>query len=310
MRAELRRIREQLGIPFLHVTGSETEALAMGDRLIVLDQGRIGQLGTPTEVYDLPASANVARFLNCYNVFDGALDNGSFASAYGRLPFGTRVAAREPGYAVRYDRVIAKEKGTVSEAPLLPANYIASEYLGAALVHFFQTNDGKVVEVEHHLSNGPPDSFVEGGAYDLTWKSDDGIAFGWEAGVTSVEAADIAVDAPSLRRSHGIARTYLLIAPAVVWMTLFLVVPVAMIIYVSFWTQTTFKIEPTLTADSWQTFFSSDTYISSLWTTLRIWLVVLFATFILGYPTALFVGLFVKNKTLQTVLLVLCVIPF
>jgi spermidine/putrescine transport system ATP-binding protein len=178
MRAELRRIREQLGIPFLHVTGSETEALAMGDRLIVLDQGRIGQLGTPTEVYDLPASANVARFLNCYNVFDGALDNGSFASAYGRLPFGTRVAAREPGYAVRYDRVIAKEKGTVSEAPLLPANYIASEYLGAALVHFFQTNDGKVVEVEHHLSNGPPDSFVEGGAYDLTWKSDDGIAFG------------------------------------------------------------------------------------------------------------------------------------
>jgi putative spermidine/putrescine transport system permease protein len=83
-----------------------------------------------------------------------------------------------------------------------------------------------------------------------------------------------------------------------------------MIIYVSFWTQTTFKIEPTLTADSWQTFFSSDTYISSLWTTLRIWLVVLFTTFILGYPTALFVGLFVKNKTLQTVLLVLCVIPF
>jgi putative spermidine/putrescine transport system permease protein len=93
-------------------------------------------------------------------------------------------------------------------------------------------------------------------------------------------------------------------------MTLFLVVPMAMIIYVSFWTQTTFKIEPLLTLDSWQTFFSSDTYINSLWTTLRIWLVVLAATFVLGYPTALFVGLFVKNKTLQTILLVLCVIPF
>jgi len=93
-------------------------------------------------------------------------------------------------------------------------------------------------------------------------------------------------------------------------MTLFLVVPMAMIIYVSFWTQTTFKIEPLLTLDSWQTFFSSDTYINSLWTTLLIWLVVLAATFVLGYPTALFVGLFVKNKTLQTILLVLCVIPF
>ena len=48
----------------------------------------------------------------------------------------------------------------------------------AALVHFFQTSDGKVVEVEHHLSNGPPETFVEGRAYDLTWKSVDGIAFG------------------------------------------------------------------------------------------------------------------------------------
>jgi putative spermidine/putrescine transport system permease protein len=50
---------------------------------------------------------------------------------------------------------------------------------------------------------------------------------------------------------------YLLIAPAVVWMTLFLVVPMAMIVYVSFWTQTTFKIESTLTLASWRTFFSS-----------------------------------------------------
>lgn len=104
--------------------------------------------------------------------------------------------------------------------------------------------------------------------------------------------------------------SYLLIAPAVIWMTLFLVVPLAMIVYVSFWTQTTFKIDSKLTTDSWLTFFGSDTYLNSLWTTVRIWLTVLVTTFIIGYPTALFVGLFVKNKTLQTTLLVLCVIPF
>jgi putative spermidine/putrescine transport system permease protein len=128
--------------------------------------------------------------------------------------------------------------------------------------------------------------------------------------VTVTDTANVAIEARPSVRSGGAARSRLLIVPAVVWMTLFLVVPMAMIIYVSFWTQTTFKIEPVLTLDSWQTFFSSDTYINSLWTTLRIWLVVLAATFILGYPTALFVGLFVKNKTLQTILLVLCVIPF
>ncbi len=101
-----------------------------------------------------------------------------------------------------------------------------------------------------------------------------------------------------------------LIAPGAIWMILFLVVPLLMILYVSFWTQTTFKIEPILTLKSWQQFFASDTYLSSLWTTVRIWLVVLATTFIIGYPTALFVGLFLKNKTLSTVLLVICVIPF
>jgi putative spermidine/putrescine transport system permease protein len=101
-----------------------------------------------------------------------------------------------------------------------------------------------------------------------------------------------------------------LIAPGAIWMILFLVVPLLMILYVSFWTQTTFKIEPTLTLKSWQQFFASDTYLTSLWTTVRIWLIVLATTFVIGYPTALFVGLFLKSKTLSTVLLVICVIPF
>ena len=103
---------------------------------------------------------------------------------------------------------------------------------------------------------------------------------------------------------------YWLIAPGVVWMVLFLVLPILMMVYVSFWTQTTFKIEPILTLKSWQTFFTSETYLSALWTTIRIWLIVLVATLLVGYPTALYVGLFVRNKTIATVLLVLCVIPF
>ncbi|MGS0754642.1 ABC transporter permease [Roseateles sp. GG27B] len=104
--------------------------------------------------------------------------------------------------------------------------------------------------------------------------------------------------------------TYWLLAPGVLWMALFLVVPMLMMVYVSFWTQTTFGIEPTLTTKSWENFFSSETYVAALWTTIRLWLIVLTATLVVGYPTALFVGLFVKNKTLSTALLVLCVIPF
>ena len=103
---------------------------------------------------------------------------------------------------------------------------------------------------------------------------------------------------------------YVLLTPGVLWMLAFLVVPLLMMVYVSFWTQTTFAINSELTTKSWVTFFSSDTYFGALLRTLRLWLTVLFLTFLIGYPAALFIGQFVRNKTLQTVLLVTCVIPF
>jgi putative spermidine/putrescine transport system permease protein len=125
----------------------------------------------------------------------------------------------------------------------------------------------------------------------------------------TAEAAGARVG-PALPASASKRTAFWLILPGVVWMLFFLVAPILMMVYVSFWTQTTFAIKPELTTASWQNFFASDTYVGALWTTVRIWLIVLATTLIVGYPTALYVGLFVRNKTLATVLLVLCVIPF
>ncbi len=130
-----------------------------------------------------------------------------------------------------------------------------------------------------------------------------------EQAAPSVEAPrDTA--APVKERFFTRNKHFLLLAPGVLWMVLFLIIPLAMMVYVSFWTQTTFAIKPELTTKSWETFFSSDTYLGALVRTLRLWLTVLAITFIIGYPTALFIGQFVRNKTVQTVLLVACVIPF
>jgi putative spermidine/putrescine transport system permease protein len=113
-----------------------------------------------------------------------------------------------------------------------------------------------------------------------------------------------------LREKKDRRRAITLLTPGLVWMVLFMVLPMAMVIYVSFWTQTTFSVNSTLTTASWERFLSSSTYLGAIWTTLRIWLIVLVATIVVGYPVALFIGLFVRNKTLQTALLVACVIPF
>jgi putative spermidine/putrescine transport system permease protein len=102
----------------------------------------------------------------------------------------------------------------------------------------------------------------------------------------------------------------LLLAPGVIWMILFLIAPIAMIAYVSFWTQKTFTITPVLTLKSWEFFFSSPTYLGALWTTVRLWLIVLVASVLIGYPVALYIGMFIRNRTIQTMVLVACVVPF
>ena len=178
MRNELRAIRERLGVTFLHVTGSETEALAMGDRVIVLDHGRVAQFDEPSKVYSSPAAPNVAKFLNRYNLFDGSIKGQTFNSAYGDLQFAKKTKASQPTYAIRYDRVGVEAASAAKQGTGIDAIYVANEYLGSSIMYFFETQDGKVIEVEHHLSNGAPKTFEPQKPYRLRWKPEDAIVFG------------------------------------------------------------------------------------------------------------------------------------
>ena len=67
---------------------------------------------------------------------------------------------------------------TGGSGPSIPAAFVASEYLGSSVMYFFETADGKVIEVEHHLSLGAPQSFEPRQQYVLRWKPEDAIVFG------------------------------------------------------------------------------------------------------------------------------------
>ena len=181
MRNELRAIRERMGVTFLHVTGSETEALAMGDSVVVLDRGRIIQAGTPDDVYSAPASPAVAHFLNRFNLFDGTLTAGKFTGPFGAVASPHAVRAPQDVYAIRYDRMNVQPLTATVSGPALKATYIASEYLGSSVMNFFETSDGKVVEVEHHLSLGAPEIYEARQDYLLAWNPEQAIVFGREA---------------------------------------------------------------------------------------------------------------------------------
>ncbi len=70
MRGELRRLQSRLGIPFVHVTHGQDEALALADLVVVMNKGRIEQAGSPREVFEKPATEFVARFLGGHNVIE------------------------------------------------------------------------------------------------------------------------------------------------------------------------------------------------------------------------------------------------
>jgi spermidine/putrescine transport system ATP-binding protein len=74
MQLELKALNKELGTTFVYVTHDQEEALTMSDRIAVMDNGRVAQLGTPAEIYENPRTAFVARFIGESNFFNGQVD--------------------------------------------------------------------------------------------------------------------------------------------------------------------------------------------------------------------------------------------
>ncbi len=73
MQQELKRIQEEVGITFIFVTHDQEEALTMSDKIVVMKDGAIEQIGTPTEIYNEPANRYVANFIGQSNIVDGIM---------------------------------------------------------------------------------------------------------------------------------------------------------------------------------------------------------------------------------------------
>lgn len=73
MQNELKKIQQQLGITFIFVTHDQEEALSMSDRVVVMDNGQIQQIGTPKDIYNEPKNAFVADFIGESNILDGKM---------------------------------------------------------------------------------------------------------------------------------------------------------------------------------------------------------------------------------------------
>src|SRR4051812_40785536 len=102
MQIELKRLQRDVGITFVFVTHDQEEAMAMADRIAVMNEGRVEQLAIPGELYDEPATPFVADFIGDMSVLEGTLagDEVRLGSG-GRVPLGRRLAEVPNGTAVR-----------------------------------------------------------------------------------------------------------------------------------------------------------------------------------------------------------------
>ena len=84
MQNELKRIQQQMGITFIYVTHDQEEALTMSDTAVVMDKGRIQQIGTPEDIYNEPKNAFVADFIGESNILNGTMVRDNVVKMYGK----------------------------------------------------------------------------------------------------------------------------------------------------------------------------------------------------------------------------------
>lgn len=113
MQLELKQMHEELGLTFIMVTHDQEEALTMSDKIVVISDGKIQQVGTPEEIYNTPANAFVADFIGESNIFDGIVTGeykvrfcGAEFVCEDEYPIGTRIES-----VVRPEDVILMEPG-------------------------------------------------------------------------------------------------------------------------------------------------------------------------------------------------------
>lgn len=189
MQFELKRMQREVGITFIYVTHDQEEALTMSDRIAVMSEGHVQQIGTPTEIYDAPASRFVAGFIGSCNLLEGTLtaDGAAFSvPAVGDIPVASAPSASGGmplTLAVRPERMRILH-GSTSDAVdgpfALPATLSERVFMGDEWVYHLTLASGVVVTAS--VPSGPAAAALaalpESTRLSVTWDPADGRVVG------------------------------------------------------------------------------------------------------------------------------------
>jgi ABC-type Fe3+/spermidine/putrescine transport system ATPase subunit len=157
MRRELSVLQKHLGMTFIFVTHDQEEALAMSDRLVVMNRGKIAQLGRPRDVYQNPANLFVAKFLGEMNIFEAQSSNK------------TEYLTVRPE-AIRIDRSQSVDIRTPTS---VTGKIIAVNYKGPMIDYVVAGEDARSFLVSRSADENPEVGLTRGDLVRLAWDPED-----------------------------------------------------------------------------------------------------------------------------------------
>ncbi|WP_315743002.1 MULTISPECIES: ABC transporter ATP-binding protein [unclassified Bradyrhizobium] len=156
VRLEIRALQQRLGLTTLMVTHDREEALTMADRLVVMEGGRVRQIGTPQQLYDMPSDAFVADFVGRCNILLGRREDASHFRTEGGLLLPVDSAADEckdaTAFALRPERIVLQVDATAG----LQGRLQAVTYMGPQTEYVIAVGDETLVVVRQTPSAGVP----------------------------------------------------------------------------------------------------------------------------------------------------------
>ena len=167
MQLELKRIQREVGITFVYVTHDQEEALTMSDRLVVMNAGRIEQLGSPRELYEHPATRFVANFIGTSNILTGRLERRGDAWALAGMGPDQRVLVADAGdardgqdveLAVRPEKIVLRTEQDPPPPDRIALRVKVDEvvYLGTSTQYRTVTDGGDAVAVYRQNASATP----------------------------------------------------------------------------------------------------------------------------------------------------------
>ena len=145
--AELVRLQKRLGTTFIQVTHDQQEALTMADRIGVMRAGRMAQVGTPREIFEMPANRFVAEFMGVGNLWDGTVLEDGLTMEVPAIGVVRLAAAALPGPAVlgaRAERILI---GLIPGANQITGVLERTIYAGDIVTHAVRLEFGTIVQV-------------------------------------------------------------------------------------------------------------------------------------------------------------------